>query len=78
VKQGCAERGRSANNGAFWEQVDEQSSSDSDGHGLNGLAAGKGLQVSEQSTQGEAWDGGAGGSIHVFQRDADRGLKSMG
>lgn len=78
MKQGCAERGRCANNGAFWEQVDEQSSSDSDGHGLNGLAAGEGFQVSEQSTQGEAGGGGAGGSIHVFQRDVGRGLKSMG
>ena len=78
VKQGAAECGRCADNGALWQQVDEQASSDGNGHGLDGFAAGKGFQVSELTTQRKAGGGGASGSIHVFQCDAGRGVKSMG
>lgn len=78
MKEGDAEGGGGADDGAFGEKVDQEASSDSDGHGLGGFAAGEGFQVSEQSTQGEAGGGGAGGSIHVSQRDVGRGLKSMG
>ena len=78
VKEGDAECGCGADDGAFGKQVDQQAGSDSDGHGLGGFAAGEGFQVSEQTAEGEAGSSGAGGSIHVLQSDVDRGLKSMG
>jgi hypothetical protein len=78
VKEGDAEGGGGANDCSFGKQVDQQAGSDGDGHGLGGFAAGEGFQVSEQTAEGEAGSSGAGGRIHVFQRDVDRGLKSMG
>jgi hypothetical protein len=78
VKEGDPEGGGGADDGAFGEKVDQQAGSDSDGHGLGGFAAGEGFQVSEQSAQGEAGSGGAGGSIHVFKGDSEPWVKSMG
>ena len=78
VKEGDAECGCGANDCSFGKQVDQQAGSDSDGHGLGGFAAGEGFQVSEQTAEGEAGSGGARGSIHVLQSDADGGVNPWG